>query len=121
MVSAIRSGRFSLLLLKSRPSRRNCPRCRQPRATKKWMSISRLPESTLVIHLKRFASSPDGSLMGIDTPVVFPVEELDLSSLLPRAPQDGPRTLATFTLCAVVNHGSALRDELDSGHCELTL
>ncbi|GAA6027425.1 hypothetical protein JCM8097_007855 [Rhodosporidiobolus ruineniae] len=59
----------------------NCPRCRRPRATSKRFSVARLPQF-LVIHLKRF-SAFDSFSHKVDTPITFPLNNLELGYLLP--------------------------------------
>ncbi len=104
----------------------NCPRCKVPRKASKSLSIARLPP-VLLVHLKRF-STKDGHFWDkSETPVVFPVRNLDMTHYLPPAPvgrggnvvgpgddpmsQNGP---FRFDLFAVSNHMGSL----SNGHCE---
>lgn len=104
-------------------ARRNCPRCRSPQPSTKWLSISRIPP-ILIIHLKRFASFETVSEK-VETPVEFP-PDLDLSDLLPKVPKGVVRPIPdetegrkSYQLFAVINHHPHRRgDELGSGHCE---
>ncbi|GAA5825715.1 hypothetical protein JCM11251_000347 [Rhodosporidiobolus azoricus] len=59
----------------------NCPRCRRPREASKRFSVARLPQF-LIIHLKRFVAF-DSFSSKIETPVTFPLDRLELGSLLP--------------------------------------
>lgn len=97
----------------------NCPRCRRPRPATKWLSISRLPP-VLIIHFKRFASIE--SVSGkVQTPVDFPLNELDLGELLPPIPPGTaePPQHRLYELYAVINHYQTDSAGSSSGHCEL--
>ncbi len=101
---------------------RNCPRCKVPRRASKTLSISRLPP-VLLIQLKRFSTQNGVFWDKSETPVIFPVNGLDLTRYLPRRQPSGkedsddPRTQVgpfKYDLYGVSNHMGTL----SSGHCE---
>ena len=103
-------------------SRRNCPRCKVPRRTSKTLTIARLPP-VLLIQLKRFSTKNGMFWDKSETPVIFPVNGLDLTRYLPfrqptgREDSDDPRTQLApwkYDLYGVSNHMGTL----SSGHCE---
>lgn len=65
----------------------NCPHCRRKRKTVKTLQISRLPP-ILVIHLKRFKRSAMGGTTKLETPVDYPLRNLDLTKYWPQLHQD---------------------------------
>jgi len=101
----------------------NCPRCKVPRRAVKTLTISRLPP-VLLIQLKRFTTQDGRFWDKSETPVIFPVNGLDLTRYVPyrqptgREDLDDPRTqvgLFKYDLYGVSNHMGTL----SSGHCEL--
>lgn len=78
-----------------------CSRCKQHVQADKKLDLWSLPE-VLVVHLKRFSYSRY-SRDKLDTPVTFPLRDLDLSShlLRPARPGEAP---ARYDLYAVSNH-----------------
>lgn len=92
------------------------------RATK-TLTISRLPP-VLLIQLKRFTTQNGVFWDKSETPVIFPIKDLDLTRYVPyRLPTgkedlDDPRTQVgpfKYDLYGVSNHMGTL----SSGHCEL--
>lgn len=99
---------------------RNCPRCRQPRPTSKRFSLARLPHY-FIFHLKRFSSFSTVA-QKVNTPVDFPLDELDLGGYLPpplpNVSLNAPHEKSTvYELYAVCNHYEADRNGLNGGHC----
>lgn len=101
---------------------RNCPRCKVPRRATKTLTISRLPP-VLLIQLKRFTTQNGVFWDKSETPVIFPIKDLDLTRYVPyRHPTgkedlDDPRTQVgpfKYDLYGVSNHMGTL----SSGHCE---
>jgi len=118
----------------------NCPRCKTTREASKRITITRAPQH-LVIHFKRFATSPSHSSFStttrmsarkIRTPVDFPLNNLDLAPfmLAPPSPQEAqglatiygsemtaaePATTPPFTYdaYAVIRH---IGSTMQSGH-----
>lgn len=102
-------------------TRRVCTHCKQKRKATKALTLVRLPP-VLLIQLKRFSYS-GGFWNRSDTPVVFPINNLDLTRLMPRREPTGaenlddPRTQIgpfKYDLYGVTNHSGTL----SSGHCE---
>ncbi|KAK4683648.1 ubiquitin carboxyl-terminal hydrolase 8, partial [Tremellales sp. Uapishka_1] len=98
----------------------NCPRCKVPRRASKTLTISRLPP-VLLIQLKRFSTKNGVFWDKSETPVIFPVNALDLSRYVPpraatgREDLDDPRTQIApykYDLYGVSNHMGTL----SSGH-----
>ncbi|KAF9198608.1 ubiquitin-specific protease doa4 [Haplosporangium sp. Z 27] len=88
----------------------NCPHCKKPRKATKQLTISRVPD-VLLIQLKRFSS--DGPFKNkIKAMVQYPIQDLDLTSYLPRRANNKPAEPAIFDLYAVSNHSG----EVSSGH-----
>lgn len=101
---------------------RNCPRCKVPRRASKTLTIARLPP-VLLIQLKRFTTQNGVFWDKSETPVIFPVNGLDMSRYVPRRQPTGkedlddPRTQVApfkYDLYGVSNHMGTL----SSGHCE---
>ena len=101
---------------------RNCPRCKVPRTASKTLTLSRLPP-ILLIQLKRFYTKDGMFWNKSETPVIFPVNSLDLTRYLPyrsmtgKEDTDDPRTQNApfkYDLYGVSNHMGTL----SSGHCE---
>jgi len=101
---------------------RNCPRCKVPRRASKTLTIARLPP-VLLIQLKRFSTQNGVFWDKSETPVIFPVNGLDLTRYMPRRQPTGkedpddPRTQLgpfKYDLYGVSNHMGTL----SSGHCE---
>lgn len=102
----------------------NCPRCKVPRRATKSLSIARLPP-VLLIHLKRFSTKNGVFWDKSETPVIFPLKNLDLTRYMPDstavrggdAKANDPRSMMgpfKYDLFAVSNHMGSL----SSGHCE---
>ncbi|GAA5886995.1 hypothetical protein JCM5296_005218 [Sporobolomyces johnsonii] len=96
----------------------NCPRCRRLRSTSKRFTIARLPQF-LIIHLKRFASY-DSLTEKVDTPVHFPLDDLELGHLLPPMALSNQYRLnlpheseTNYELHALCNH---FGDDAGDGH-----
>lgn len=109
----------------SNPANTNrfCPRCKVNRRASKTLTLVRLPP-VLLIQLKRFIPVNGGRFWNkSETPVIFPLTNLDLSRYVPvRQPTgtedlDDPRTQIgpfKYDLYGVSNHMGTL----SSGHCE---
>lgn len=89
------------------------------------MTIARLPP-ILLIQLKRFSTTDGRFWNKSETPVVFPLNALDLTRYVPaRQPQghedlDDPRTQVgpfKYDLYGLSNHMGGL----SNGHCESTV
>ncbi|GAA6012921.1 hypothetical protein JCM10207_008378 [Rhodosporidiobolus poonsookiae] len=87
----------------------NCPNCKRPRTTSKRLSIARLPRFC-IIHLKRFIAI-DAFGLKDGTPLVVPLDGLDLGHLLPPmvfAPQNRLNSpheeRTTYELYGLCNH-----------------
>ncbi|WVQ95581.1 hypothetical protein IAU59_002678 [Kwoniella sp. CBS 9459] len=98
----------------------NCPRCKVPRRASKTLTIARLPP-VLLIQLKRFTTQNGVFWDKSETPVIFPVNGLDLTRYVPyrqatgREDLDDPRTQVgpfKYDLYGVSNHMGTL----SSGH-----
>ncbi|RSH85154.1 ubiquitin-specific protease doa4 [Saitozyma podzolica] len=98
----------------------NCPRCKVPRRASKTLTIARLPP-VLLIQLKRFTTQNGVFWDKSETPVIFPVNGLDMSRYVPRRQPTGkedlddPRTQVApfkYDLYGVSNHMGTL----SSGH-----
>ncbi|ORY35841.1 hypothetical protein BCR39DRAFT_512474 [Naematelia encephala] len=98
----------------------NCPRCKVPRRASKTLTIARLPP-VLLIQLKRFTTQNGVFWDKSETPVIFPVNSLDLTRYVPPRIQSGkedmddPRTQIgpfRYDLYGVSNHMGTL----SSGH-----
>lgn len=63
-----------------------CPHCQKKRRTVKTLQISRLP-LILVIHLKRFKRSSVHGVNKLETPVDYPLKNLDLTRYWPQSKQ----------------------------------
>ena len=100
----------------------NCPRCKTLRRASKTLTLCRLPP-VLLIQLKRFYTSDGIFWSKSETPVIFPVQELDLTRYVPvrhatgKEDLDDPRNQLgpfKYALYGVSNHMGTL----SSGHCE---
>lgn len=63
-----------------------CPHCNQKRKASKTLRISRLPP-VLIIHLKRFKRSKNSDMNKLETPVDYPLRNLDLTKYWPQLKQ----------------------------------
>ncbi|ORX41170.1 hypothetical protein BD324DRAFT_613498 [Kockovaella imperatae] len=98
----------------------NCPRCKVPRTASKTLTLSRLPP-ILLIQLKRFYTKDGMFWNKSETPVIYPVNSMDLTRYLPshqmtgKEDLDDPRTQNApfkYDLYGVTNHMGSL----SSGH-----
>ncbi|KAJ4456685.1 putative ubiquitin carboxyl-terminal hydrolase nonstop [Paratrimastix pyriformis] len=99
-----------------------CHHCNGMRMGSQQLTLAGLP-LTLCIHLKRFqqqqphghhahASSKPPVFQKVETPVSFPLEDLDMAPFLTPAPSGAPHPPALYDLQALVCHSGSL----DSGH-----
>ncbi|GMM51538.1 ubiquitin-specific protease [Starmerella bacillaris] len=63
-----------------------CPNCKHKRKASKTLRISRLPP-VLIIHLKRFKRSKNIGMNKLETPVDYPLRNLDLTKYWPQQKQ----------------------------------
>lgn len=83
-----------------------CEKCRKPVVAQKRIMIARLPQ-VLCIVLKRFCYTAAGSLAKNDAGVVFPLQDLDVSSI---CCADMAQPIAPFHLRSLIVHsGLSLR------------
>lgn len=90
---------FNLLLSARTQNMWECANCRRPRTASTWTTLSRLPDH-LVIQLEQ--DDVDSRV-----PVDFPLEDMDLSDLLPDVPAgariEDRRSRAVYGLYAIIN------------------
>lgn len=92
-----------------------CPHCKSLQASSKRVTLARVPR-VLVIHLNRFAFGLHAADK-TDTPINFPVDELDLGPLLRRdSDSTASGNLVQRLLAYVEHHGG-----LESGHYTATV
>lgn len=81
-----------------------CPKCKEHRHATKKMDLWRLP-NILILHLKRFSYGHRGEKIRAN--IEFPLENLDLSSYLPKHPENDHEQ-PIYDLFAVSHHFGGL-------------
>mmetsp|Transcript_3026 Transcript_3026/g.5499 ORF Transcript_3026/g.5499 Transcript_3026/m.5499 type:complete len:549 (-) Transcript_3026:1117-2763(-) len=80
-----------------------CPKCQEHVDATKKLDIWMLPP-ILIVHLKRFKYTESGQRAKMDTPVVYPIQQWDLSRSIQGKKGDHPRRGMMYDLYAVSNH-----------------
>eukprot|EP00978_Attheya_sp_CCMP212_P047169 scaffold421244_cov58-Attheya_sp.AAC.14 len=80
-----------------------CPKCQEHVDATKKLDIWMLPP-ILIVHLKRFKYTESGQRAKMDTPVVYPIQQWDLSRSIQGKKGDHPRRGLLYDLYAVSNH-----------------
>jgi hypothetical protein len=88
----------------------SCQKCNQQTGASKKLSVQKWPE-TLIIYLKRFVylNDPMPQAKKIETEIIFPLDDLDLSQL---TTENSPNQPAKYSLVGSIQHFGGM----SSGH-----